>query len=86
VEHAKWRRSEWISIGSIAIIATWIWVASAKSHKWDEIVVKVEDHNNGIDALNARITRIEDQNKEELSWMRGIAKAVGARRQQVDQE
>ncbi len=31
----NWRRSEWISMSTLIIVAGWIWWASAKAAAWD---------------------------------------------------
>lgn len=51
----KWRRSEWISITTLVMVAGWIWWASAKVNAWDV----VSDPQIGNNALGTRVTRLE---------------------------
>ena len=38
-----WRRSEWISLSTVAVVIGWVWYASARTNTWDQTVKDVND-------------------------------------------
>lgn len=55
IDGTRWRRSEYISIGTVVMVAGWIWYASAKVQTYDVVC----DPNKGNDALDRRMTTME---------------------------
>lgn len=55
----RWRRSDWISVGTLVLVASWIWIASAKSSALDENIRQVADPVKGLDAQDRRLTSLE---------------------------
>lgn len=79
-ERRKWGRHEWISIGTLLTLAGWIWAMSAKNEQLQRVLVTVDDKDTGIIRLNIRVTSLEDEHHEEMSLLKSIADAVGARK------
>ena len=55
----SWRRSEWLSVGTLVMVAGWIWWASSRVSAWDQVDTVVCDAHKGNDALNDRVTTLE---------------------------
>lgn len=69
----NWRRSETISMGTLILVAGWIWWASAKTNSWDSsstkiaaIEPKVEDHGKQLAVL---VAAVQDM-KEDVKYIR----------------
>lgn len=69
----KWRRSEFISFGTLSLLAIWIWYASAKVSLLEETVrnlneVKpiIETHSQELAVLMANVSDI----KEDIKYLR----------------
>lgn len=65
--NGKWRRSEFISIGTLLLLATWIFYAGAKVKDLDitvdvvkELKPKVEVNTVHIAAIDAKLDDIRD--------------------------
>jgi len=66
----NWRRSEWISIGSLLTLAVYIWWSGVKTNSWDEAVIAikemkptVEEHSRELAVLVANVGDIKDDLK-----------------------
>ena len=75
----KWRRSDFISLAGVALIGGWIWAASEKNSKLEQVVKVVEDPSMGMTALDKRLTVLEEAEKDHKMLLYAIARAVGAR-------
>lgn len=69
----NWRRSEFISISTLLVVASWIWYASGKSTNWDiaasdisQIKPKVESDERQLSVIVARLEDMQD----DLKWIR----------------
>lgn len=84
----KWHRSEWISligsVGAVSIVGGWLWTASAKATRWDTAAKKVEDKDEGNDALYRELALYKKAQTQEMNLLNDIAKAVGAKRSVKD--
>lgn len=63
----NWRRSEWISIGTLLTLALYIWWAGVKTNSWDEAVIAikemkptVDEHSKELAVLIANVGDIKD--------------------------
>lgn len=69
----NWRRSEFISLSTLVIVASWIWWASAKANAWDANEQEVKALRAEVDQHGQQLAVLVDAVKEmrdDLKYLR----------------
>lgn len=71
--NGKWRRSEYISIGTLVLLASWIFYAGAKASAWDQAVKAINDLKPQVNLHSEQLAGIReslDDIKEDVRYLR----------------